>query len=155
MYYFERAVRAFFLRAFALSRKAHIIFVVSVPLSGCISAAPIGRIFVKFNMGDFWEMPWENPKSVKIGQKCRGALRGDLSTFCVAGDIKFAIKAFLCRTQCFCAFTVTCSTQAHRSVSTATWVFLLCLACLCRRTCVIDNCNSAWHGEILLLNLVS
>ena len=40
----------------------------SVCLSACFSAAPTGRIFVKFDAEDFLEMCGEAPNLVKIGQ---------------------------------------------------------------------------------------
>jgi len=39
--------------AFPWSQDAHIIFIISVRLSACISVVPTGRISVKFDVGDF------------------------------------------------------------------------------------------------------
>jgi hypothetical protein len=54
----------------------------SARLSAYISAAPIGRVFVKFYTRACTKILGETPNFVKIGQKFR-ALHEDLSTFCI------------------------------------------------------------------------
>jgi len=50
--------------------------------SACISAADIGRIFVKFDIGDFYE---NLSRKLEIGSN-----RGTLERFIVASDMKSA-----------------------------------------------------------------
>jgi hypothetical protein len=55
----------------------------SVRMSECISAAAVGRIFVKFGIGGLRKIRRENTEFVKIGQKYWGTtVYEDLSTFC-------------------------------------------------------------------------
>ena len=55
------------------SREAPINFVVYVCLSACITAANIGRISVKFGIGDFHEKLSTNKSSVNFGQNFRAS----------------------------------------------------------------------------------
>jgi hypothetical protein len=55
----------------------------SVRLFEYISEAPIGRIFMKLDIGNFTKICRETPDLVKIGQKYRALYTKTLNTFLV------------------------------------------------------------------------
>jgi len=67
-------------------------FVMSVRLSTCIIAAPIGRISVKFYINGLVKICGEKPDLVKIRQKCRALYVRTQVRFIVPGDIKSPLK---------------------------------------------------------------
>jgi hypothetical protein len=60
----------------------------SVRLSSYITAAPTGKISVKFGIEGFYKKNCRNPNLVKIGQKYRALYIRIYEVFIVAGDIK-------------------------------------------------------------------
>jgi hypothetical protein len=96
-------VKYLFLGAFAQSLKGLISFVMSVRLSVYTSAAPPRRIFVKFDIGAFYE---NLPRKSKFGQNrtiLSNTLNEDQSTFYCHRRHKFALRAPLCNTQNVCS----------------------------------------------------
>ena len=63
-----------------------ITFIMPVHPSACISMAPTGWIFMKFDIGDFMIIYWEKRDLVTIGQNCQ-ELHEDLS-FSIASNLK-------------------------------------------------------------------
>jgi hypothetical protein len=55
----------------------------STRLSACISAIPTGRIFVKFDIVDFYENLSKTSKFGYDRAKLLGTLHEDVSTFCL------------------------------------------------------------------------
>jgi len=51
-------------------------FVTFVHLSSCINTAPSRQIFVKFNIGDFYENLSRTPNLVKIRKQCQALYTG-------------------------------------------------------------------------------
>ena len=62
-------------------------------LSACISAVPTGRIFVKFDNGNFYENPSINSGFGYNRTKVSGTLREDLSTF----TLLTAVRNMVCK----------------------------------------------------------
>ena len=87
-------------------------FLASSCLSACISAAPTGRIFVKFDVGDFCINLWRHSQIWLNPTVMSDTWRKDLSTSYCCRRGKLAIKAFFWNTAYF-VLSVTCGSTVH------------------------------------------
>ena len=83
----------------------------SVCLSACISAVPIGWISVEFDIGGFYKICRETSNLGRTKQS--GTLHGHVSTFYCCRRRKFDIKALLYKPQYFTLLVVTCNSAIH------------------------------------------
>jgi hypothetical protein len=67
----------------------------SVHASACISAALTGRFFVKFCSVDFMKICLENPRLVKISQKCLSVCMKTQMRCVAVGDVKSLQQRYL------------------------------------------------------------